>query len=288
MKAINNFILIFALVSLISGCAMKWQPSWQPGISDNPTPRSASLFSEAQKAFNRASDEESLRESIQSFEKTLIENPGDYQALKLLSTQYILLGTAYTDSRQQKSQHFRQAMTYAERAMYSNPDFRKRADAGNAPWEAAETLSAREVEAMFFWVTALQYEFKEGMSLPGKIININWLQHALVFLDRIEEVSPEFGDGAVEFAKVICYYALPKSKGGSKSLGDDYMRKAMDRGERWLFSRWARGKYYYPIQGENDKARQDLMWVANQDIGLFDDPYPWRVHFQENARQLLR
>jgi len=288
MEKTFTAVLLFSLAMLASGCAMKWTPSWQKEIGDRlPTERTIKLAAEARKIFQSAGDEKSLRASIVAYDKIIDENPSDYYGLKMLSTQYILLGTAYTEDRPEKSKYFHRAMVYAERAMYTNDNFRLMVNAGLKPWEAVTALGTDETEAMFFWVTALQYEFKEGMTLPEKIININWLHHALLFLDRIEEVDPQFGGGAVEFAKVICYYALPKSKGGSKSKGDAYMEKAVERGKRRLLPRWARGKYYYPIKGEPELARLDLEWVATRKLADFEDLYPWRVHFQEDARRLL-
>lgn len=276
------------LILTVNGCAMKWSQSWQGQTENQPTSRSLELSEEARKILQTADDEENLRASISAFEKVIVENPGDYYGLQMLSTQYILLGTAYTSDRHEKSDYFHRAMVYAERAMFTNDNFRLRINSGLKPWEAAVFLTADEVEAMFFWVTALQYEFKEGMTLPAKIININWLHRALLFLDRIEEVDPQFGEGGVEFAKVICYYALPKSKGGSKSKGDTYMTRAVERSEKRLLPRWARGKYYYPIKGESEKSRIDLEWVADRDLDNFEDLYPWRVHFLEDARLLIR
>ncbi len=288
MKRFVSFGVFFLFAIILSGCAMQWQASWPENGIDTPTADSADLLRQAQKAFAQADSEKKLRHSIESYRKVLEENPADYQALKQLSTQHILLGTAYTDNRKQKSAHFRQAMTYAELAMYSNREFRQKVDSGTKPWEAVGSLGADEVEAMFFWVTAIQYEFKESMSLPGKIINVAWLRRALQVLDRIEEVDPEFGGGAVAFAKAICYYALPKSMGGSREKGDIQMQRAVETGQGWLLPRWARGKYYYPIRGETEKAKADLEWVATRRLENFSDPYPWRIHFQENARQLLR
>jgi hypothetical protein len=278
-------LAVFALA--LSGCAMQWTAPWPQAGSNVPTPQSSARLLEAQALFEQANDRNSLLKSIAAYEKVLDVNPGDPGALTMLSTQEILLGTAYTQGSAEKSRHFRRAMTYAERAMYTNLAFKKEVDSGTAPWDAADTLGRDEVEAMFFWVTALQYEFKEGMNLAQKIANINWLKKGLVFLDRIEQVNPEFGDGAVEFAKVICYYALPASRGGSKEKGDQYMKLAVERGSTRLLPRWARGKYFYPIKNQTEKARQDLEWVAGQDLSQFDDPYPWKVHFQENARELL-
>ncbi|MDF1581016.1 MAG: TRAP transporter TatT component family protein [Desulfuromonadales bacterium] len=283
----RQLLLASLLAVALSGCAMQWTAQWQDAGVDTPTAQSAVLLNQAQVLFEKANDRASLLNSIAAYEKVLVANPGDTTALTMLCTQEILLGTAYTQSSQEKSLHFRRAMTYAERAMYTNPSFRKQVDRGTAPWDAAATLGKDDVQAMFFWVTALQYEFKEGMNLAQKIANINWLQKGLIFLDRIEQVAPEFGGGAVEFAKVICYYALPTSKGGSKVKGDKYMEQAIERGGTRLFPRWARGKYFYPIKDESEKARQDLEWVARQNLAEFDDPYPWKVHFRENARELL-
>ncbi len=288
MKNPLTALLLFSLIVPINGCAMKWTPSWQDeGMDRQLTERSAALSEKAGKLFLAADDEKSLRASIEAHEKVIDGNPGDYYGLKMLSTQYILLGTGYTGKRSEKSEYFHRAMVFAERAMYTNDHFRTLVDTGMKPWEAAPALTAAEAEAMFFWVTALQYEFKEGMTLAGKIVNINWMQRAQLFLDHIEQVDPEFGGGAVEFARVICYYVLPKSKGGSKSKGDAYMQMAVAKGEKRLLPRWARGKYYYPIKGETEKAFRDMAWVASRDFNKFEDLYPWRVHFQEDARRLL-
>jgi len=266
---------------------MKWTPNWQAAGADKPSQQAEKRIGQARLLFEGAKDRDTLLASIDAYKNVLAVNPGDYETLFSLSTQYILLGTAYTERRSEKSDYFALAMDYAELAMYTNPQFRKIVDRGAPPWEAAGVLGQREVEAMFFWVTALQYEFKEGMTLAGKIVNRSWMEHGLTFLNRIEQVAPDFGGGAVEVAKVICYYVLPESKGGSTSKGDAYMALAVAKGEEWVLPRWARGKYYYVIKGEKEKARQDLEWVASRNLTESKDPTPWKIHFQENARALL-
>jgi len=279
---------LMAFLILLSGCAMSWKPGWQAAEFSAPTQKSQELLVQARSVFNQANDEKSLQQAISSYQQVLAEHPANYEALTQLSTLTILEGTAFTDKRRQKSLLFRKAMSYAEQAMYRNPEFRQRVDDGATPWEASSLLGADEVEAMFFCVTALQYEFKEGMSLPAKIANVKWLQRALVFLERITEVAPDFGGGGVEFAKAICFYALPGIYGGSTEQGDLWMAKSVEKGDSWLLPRWARGKYYYPIINEPEMAHEELQWVAQQDLETFQDPYPWRVHFLENAREIMQ
>ena len=279
------FMLIWLFI--LSGCGMKWSPRWQDAAVDQPTEQSEALVQKAQLLFDQAKDRASLLVSIAAHEKALTLNPGDYATLAALSTQYVLLGAAYTEDRAEKSKHFLQAMAYAELGMYTNADFKEKVAGGSAFWDAADVLEKEQIEAMFFWVTALQYEFKEGMTLPGKIVNVNWMQRGLIFLDRVEQVDPDLGGGSVEFAKGICYYVLPGWKGGSEEKGDEAMARSIARSDGWLLPRWARGKYYYPMKGEDDKSREDLEWVASRNLAEFKDPLPWKVHFQDDARARL-
>lgn len=288
MNRSSVFIFSLLFVSLLGGCAFNREPVWKQAGSDRQTERTDVLFAAARNCFSTAADGVAVNSCIAMQETVLQDNPGHYQARVYAATLYILKGTAYSDSSSEKSAAFNQAMNHAELAMYTNPNFKAQVDAGRQPWEAADTLGAAEVEAMFFWVTALQYEFKEGMSLPAKVINVDWMQHALTFLDRIEKVAPDFGGGGVEFGKVICYLVLPKSKGGSDERGDEFMKKALARGDGWLLPRWAHGKYYLPMRGQKQAAAAELGWVAAQDLTKYRDPYPWRVHFQDDARELLR
>jgi len=288
MRSVLKYLPFVLIIFILSGCAKKWDPTWQEVESRNSQQSTEQLLQQARVTFEQADNRERLTTSIQAYQKVLQADPTNYEALQTLSTHYILLGTAYTENKSQKSKLFNKAIIYAEWAMYTNPPFRTRIEQGEKPWQAVDALTANETEAMLFWVTAIQYEFKEGMYLYGKIINIDWLKHALTMIERIEAVNPQFGGGAVEFAKAICYYALPSIKGGNKEKGDIAMQQAVTRNENWLLPRWALGKYYYPIRGEQDKAQQELAWVANQDIRQFNDPMPWRVHFSENAQQLVK
>lgn len=281
------FAAILLLPLLLSGCAMQWQAHWSDIGAGRAGSSAVELVREADACYDGAGDGAAVDRCLGLYETALLEDPGNYAARVRAASLRTLKGTAYTTASGEKSREFLAAMRHAELAMYTNADFRKLADAGVPPWEAVGNLDAREAEAMFFWATALQYEFKEGMSLPSKVVNIGWMERALTVLDRVEAVSPTFGGGGVEFGKVICYYVLPESRSGSRTKGDLYMRKALAKGTGWLFPRWASGKYYLPAQGDRKGAAEELAWVAAQDPARAMDPYPWRVHFQEDARRML-
>ncbi len=140
---------------------------------------------------------------------------------------------------------------------------------------------------MLFWVTALQYEFKEGMTLPEKISNVSWLQSGIIFLDRINQVVPEFCNGAVEFAYSICYLALSSLLDGDSNLGKTYLEKSLNKRKKYLLPTWGKGKYDYQVTGDLKSARKDLLWVASQKPEDYKDFYPWRIHFITDAKLQL-
>lgn len=281
-------LVICCSVVFLAGCSMSWQAQTDLARDHRPNEESEALLLAADACFNQAEDAEKLTGCEQAYLDVLKANPGDYHALTQLSTINILFGTAYTAKTSEKTERFRRAMFFAEQAMYTNPEFRERVQAGETIWQASGSLKVSEIEAMFFWVTALQYEFKEGMSLPEKIVNVKWLQRALTFLERIEAVDSTFGGGGVEFAKAICYYALPTMYGGSEELGDQAMQAAVDHADDWILPRWARGKYYYVITDQPEKSRQELEWVSSRNPVEFNDPYPWRMHFIQDSSALLQ
>jgi hypothetical protein len=283
----NFRIPLLSLTFILQGCALSLQPQHNAFEDSSSTAESARLLASADSCFGRADNFEILDQCKNQYMSVLKSDPGSYPALKQLSTTHTLIGTAYTEGASAKSVQFSEALRYSELAMYNNAEFRTAVKNGAELWEAIDLLTSSETEAMFFWVTALQYEFKEGMNLAQKVANVYWLKRALRMLEQIEKVDPDFGGGAVDFAKAICYYALPRFLGGSKELGDEAMQAAMAHGDRWLLPRWAMGKYYYVITDQPKKSRAELKWVAMQDPKDYSDPYPWRIHFIENSAELV-
>ncbi len=286
---IQTWVLVvsFSLL-MLTGCGKKnWQSSWQEAGQAAGSNQGELLYAEAHEKLQQAADLEGIKATMESMQRVLAADPTHREALAYLGNLHILLGTAYTVDREEKISHFRQAMKYCELSMYANPHFRAAVEDGREPWKASHTLQAEDAPAMLFWVTALQYEFKEGMILPAKIINVGWLQHGITFLDRIEQVAPQFGNGAVEFAYSICYLALPSLLGGDTILGKTYLEKSISKGKGYLLPTWGKGKYFHQVTGDLDSARKDLLWVASQKPEDFKDLYPWRMHFITDAKLQL-
>lgn len=283
-------VMLTVLISfvMLSGCGKKyWEPSWREAKFMTAQAPVALLYAEARAKIEQATDPKGVVSAMEAMQRVLAANPSHREALAYLGNLHILFGTAYTVDRKEKISHFRLAMKYCELSMYVNPQFRAAVDRGKKPWEAAHTLQADDAPAMLFWVIALQYEFKEGMTMPAKITNVGWMKRGIVFLDKIVQVAPEFGNGAVEFAYSICYGALPFFLGGDTDIAKVYMENSINKGKGYLLPRWGRGKYFHQVTGDIESALEDLHWVASQNPEDVKDLYPWRMHFITDARSQL-
>ena len=280
------FVGLLAVAYLFSGC-MSWKPDWDQ--SDYPVDAADAdrLLEQADRLILAAGSRSELLNAIDAYEVVLGADAANFSALTNLGHLYILLGAAYTADRSEKIGHYITARRYNERAMYTQPAFRKRVNDGEKPWEACEALTQREVPAMFYWVTAVMYHFKEGMSLPGKVANKQWIDWCGIFLHRIEAIDPDWGGGGVQFSLALYYGILPKSLGGDRQRSDAYLARSIEIGPEWLINRWGRAKYFHVRDGNKLDFEKDLQWVVAQNLQHAGGIYPWKVYFQRDAEQML-
>lgn len=171
--------------------------------------------------------------------------------------------------------------------MYTNSDFKNLVEQGKTPWEAVSVLTDKELEAMFLWVTAILYQFKECMSLPTQILNIKMIQWIGPVLNHMKSIDRTWGGGAIQFSLSLHYGILPGYMGGSDELSSTYLQQAIEIGPDWLLGKWGRAKYFHVMQKNKTGFIEDLQWVIAQDPDLMKDEYAWKIYFQDDARRSL-
>ena len=282
-----RFVVGLTTVSFVLTGCMTWQPDWPNANPATTTPEIIALLQAADSLAATADNREDLQASMDAYRRVLEQDPYHVRALTELANQTILMGTAHSDSRQEKSDHFRAAMRLCERAMYANPDFKALADQGMAPWEASQVLGEKDIPAMMFWSTALLYLFKEVMTMPEKVINVRWVAHTGPLLTRMEAIDPTWGGGAIQFTRSLYYGILPGAMGGDDERSRQHMTQAVAFGSPWMLSRWGRAKYFHVRDQDRKGFEEDLRWVLEQDVAATGEAYSWRAYFQQDAQRLL-
>jgi tetratricopeptide (TPR) repeat protein len=281
-------LLVCCLLSLGAAACVSWEEGWK----DLPDPARegdvAPLLEKARQQTQNAGDRKRLAAVIASYEAVLAIDPRHRDALANLAQYHILMGTGYSQSSDDKEQHFTTAIRYSERLMYLNPKFKSLVDRGETVWDSSRVLGKEDADAMGWWTTGVFYYFKECISDAMKIFNVKWVKRTKQVMERIAAVAPEWNGGANDFNLGIYYLAVPESLGGDMEKAAESFNKARAAGPDRLLIPWGRAKYYHYKKGDRTAFKKDLDWVMGRDPrDQTGDPYPWNVYFQNEARTLL-
>ena len=285
-KVMIFLILNTAVIFTITGC-FRWKSDFSTRVPSLPQTETQTLLEEANRLADKADDGDKLKSAIEAYKKVLEADPDNYEALIYSSTYLLLLGDGYTTKNSQKVKHFKAALGYSERAMYTNPAFKKLIDEGYPVWQAVDSLTIREMDAMLFWTTAVFYYYKEGLGAVGQMINYHWVKRAKRVLERMTELDPDWGGGGVHFIWGVYYLSIPVGVGGDRKLSAEYFQKAIEAGPHWLLNRWGRAKYFHVKMRNPQQFKEDLEWVLAQDIHEAGGPFAWKAYFIMDARTML-
>lgn len=281
------WVLCVCLVACMSAGCMMWHPQW-PNLSTASMQTDVSGRLEEATRLGRLADSQSdIATAVAAYQSLLEVDPEHYQAFVNLAQLHLLMGDGYATSISEKRAYFQKAMVYAEGAMFTNPSFRKSIQRGQPTWEACRVLSVQEMEAMFFWVNAVFYSYKEGQGFIGQVINFRWIQRAKQVMDHMTSINPDWGRGVLHFTWGIYFLSIPERMGGDRKKSSEYFRKAIEVGPNELIHRWGRAKYYHVKMKNPQGFRDDLEWVLSQDVRQSPGDAAWNAFFVRDARRLL-
>lgn len=281
-------LLACSLLPFLGAACVSWEEGWKEIPDPAQKGDVAPLLEKARQQTQNAGDRRQLAAVIASYEAVLAIEPRHREALADLAQYHILMGTGYSQSSDDKEQHFRTAIRYSERLMYLNRRFKSLVDSGETVWDSSRVLGKQDADAMGWWTTGVFYYFKECVSDAMKIFNVKWVKRTKQVMGRIAAVAPEWNGGANDFNLGIYYLAVPESLGGDMAKAAESFKKARAAGPDRLLIPWGRAKYYHRKKGDRAAFKKDLEWVIGQDArGQTGDPYPWNVYFQNEARTLL-
>lgn len=260
--------------------------SWnEPNMKMGADPIQA--MGKAQLMESVAASADEVKSLIEAYKDVERADPMNYTALWKIGNYHILMGAAHSTKRKDKKYHYREAVKYCERAMFTHAEFRNEISNGADITEASAKLTTAEIDAMGYWYTARFYYFSECLHPLGRVINTKIVIENNKIIEQIDKLNPNWAGGGNYFSRGLYYIAVPERFGGSKQRSEEEFSKAVEIGPDFLVNRWGRAKYLYHLTGNNEGYHSDLQWVISQDPHKGGNPYPWNVYFQEDAKKML-
>jgi hypothetical protein len=273
---------------LLGGCA-SWSPGWESGPIASPVEAITAPSLDRRGAdarFAEATRPEDLRVVAAAYTKALDDAPGDAALLDDLADVHILYAAAWAADPSEKSAWYQAGIRYAERSMATNDRFRERVQGGASVGDAVSELGPERARTMLLWVTGVSYYFKECLGVR-KLWHFRWMPRTRKVMERMLEVDPDFGGGAVYFSLGIYHLAAPRGAGRDLVKSREFLDRAVAASPTSLLTRWGRAKYFHVMTGDRAAFQRDLEWVIAQDPHAPDNTLPWNLYFQRDARETL-
>jgi tetratricopeptide (TPR) repeat protein len=281
-------VQIFGIAGIlaIASCAT-FEPGWTTTEIKKSNVETEQLIANAHVLENSASSAEEVEMLIETFKEVVKSDPQHYYALWKIGNYHILMGAAYAEKKKEKKYHYKEAIKYCEKAMATNTTFKTEVLNGKKITEALDKLTIEQIDAMGYWYTARFYYFSECLAPLGRVMNTRIVIDNNKMIERIDEIDRQWAGGGNYFSRGLYYISIPERFGGSKERADQEFSEAIQIGPNYLVNRWGRAKYLYQLIGDQENFVTDLEWVVSQDPHEADNPYPWNVYFQEDAKKLL-
>jgi tetratricopeptide (TPR) repeat protein len=284
--------LIFGKCSIIIfflavGC-MSWEPGWKQAAEPAVKGDAVVLLAKAEKLENTADTKEKVQALIAAYEDVLKADPRNIEALSSLGGFYYLMGYGYSASIDEKKQYYMKGVNYAERAMYTNKDFRKRADVGENVWQACTALTKREMYAMYFYFNCAGMLWSETLGFPGKLLNLRWVTRGRTLLERMSQIDPEWRAGSVYNTWAGVYALTPGIAGGDVKKAEEYYNKSIKAGPKMINFYVNRAQYLHRQMKNREAFIADLKYAAAIDPhDIATMRYPFAAYYKRNAGELL-
>lgn len=277
---------------MVSGCAKTWQRGWELPPTDavaQAETQAVPTIGELKQSLQHTRGEVDVLRLIQACERHLAGGRHDVETWAMLGMLQTLMGAAYEQTRQDKATRYVAAMQACEKAMALRPAFLQAIKAGQPFDQAVLLLGAEDMESMFFWNVAMQYYFKECLTPLDYPFNFNWIRRSQAILAHMRALDPDWGEGALHFARAVLLLGLPESLGGDMAQAHAILDQAALRWPKSIIFRWGRAKYWCTKARDEQCFVDDLRWVVRQSPDQTrQPPYPWNAYFIADARRMLR
>lgn len=285
MKLIIRIIFSAALF-LAVGC-ISWDEGWKEKLPPSGTGDVKALFEAAASLEKEADTAEKVKGVLAAYEKIIAVEPANYDALSKAGEFAYLYSYMYATDKKVKEEYYLKAIKYCERAMYTNPEFKKLADKGKPVWECADTLTEREMDAMFYWYVGAGQYWTECFNSFIHLINFSYPKRCNIILTRMTAINPDWKYGRVHMSWGAFYAILPGFLGGDMKKSEEEFTKAVQFGPDYLNNYYVRARYLYVKKGDREGFRKDLEHILSADLKKINFEYAWGAAYKVKAKELL-
>jgi len=278
------FRAAIALVLATSGCATSRVAGWE---ELRETVRLSEAEAKTQMTLGkthwaRRHVREDLEAALKSFERVARSEPGapgTYEALVLLCRGYYLLADGHVEDPAEKRVLWEKGASWGEKAMATNPEFRRRVGSG----AELAALARAQVDALYWTAVNLgQWAESEGVATALKFKG-----QVRQMMKRVQELDPDYFYGAVNRYWGVYYAEAPYFAGGSLDKSLENFQGGFRIANKYLAGHVLFAERYARRKGDRELFRRELELVLAADPRALPEVAPEQILEQRKAKKML-
>jgi len=281
----KNLLVLLTISLLLTSCATSRISGWNKifggkALSKTELSKEMGL---AKKHWAKRDSKESLLKSLKSFEK--IANSNDsYEAMTYLSRGYYLLADGHLENMDEKKKNWEIGITWGEKAMATNPEFKKRViDNGEKIEDVLQYLERGQIEAIYWTAVNLGKWGKNS----GIATVLKYKAQIKKMINRVGELDKNFFYGAFDRYWGAYYAVAPGFAGGDMDKSIKSFNNAVKTEKYYLGNYVLIADYWAKKKGDKELFIKNLNKVLKMNPNKVREIAPENKIEQRKAKKLL-
>ena len=286
---IANKLLIGLLLGTLFfqvGCASKRTAGWDKDSAElKLTSReSRVIWKTAVRQWRDRHEKESLLKALEGFEKVAKANPDHYEAMIYLCRGKYLLADGHTDEVDAKKKIFEEGITWGERAMATNPDFRKKMKETEGEVEdSLSLLNRKQIDSIYWTATNLG----KWAANSGIATRLKYKGRIKKMINRVGELDKEYFYHAFDRFYGAYYAIAPGFAGGDINKSKDSFDRSIKMSKNYLGTKVLKAKHWATKAGDKKVFTKLLKEVLAANPKADKKIMPENIIEQRKAKKLL-
>ena len=281
MTRTTAILLSLSMIALLGAC--KTYTSGLKGAEDAAA-SGAATFEDAQTLWTeQRGTKEGLQSTIDTLKAVIAADPEHQEALTLLARAVYFMGDGYTDDPEAKAVLFEEGVTYGERAMACDAEFKARIEKGEKPADAVFALQKDDQMAIYWTASSLgKWARLQGFSTIVKYKGYiaKMMTHCLALDETSYYAGPPRYWGAF-------YSVAPGFAGGDMTKSKEMYEKAKGMYPEYFATYVLYADTYAVKMQDRELFTELLTYVINTPADVVPEMLPEQKVEQRKAQDLL-
>lgn len=280
MKFLIHSIVLFFAIS----CANR-QAGWEnqtKAIEINSAEKVA-LIKKAKDLWAKRAETEKLKEALNTFEQIHRAQPEDLETLTYLTRGYYFLADSHIDDIEKKKPVYEKAAAFGEKAMATNEAFKKKVASGKTVEESLDTLTEKEVPAIY-WSAASLGKWAKASGIAAAL---KYKTRIKAMIDRVEKLKSDYFFGAAQRYWGGFYAVAPSFAGGDLKKSKVNFDKSISIAPEYIGTKVLMAEVYWTKAGDKKLFEQTLKEVLESKYDNHPELGPENIWEKKKAKKLL-